>query len=59
MKAQGLEKIATEAGIMKDGALLDIKQEPGLETPTDKPSSGKRPLSSVKSEPGSPAFGSP
>lgn len=59
MKAQGLEKIATEAGIMKDGALLDIKQDPGLETPTEKSSTRKRPLSAIKSEPGSPTFSSP
>jgi hypothetical protein len=27
MKAQGLEKMATEAGIMKDGTLVGVKRE--------------------------------
>ncbi|TMW62903.1 hypothetical protein Poli38472_005521 [Pythium oligandrum] len=60
MKAQGLEKMATEAGLMKDGALVDIKQEPGLESaPFQGTPNGKRPLSAIKAEMGSPSFSSP
>lgn len=57
MKAQGLEKMATEAGLMKDGALVDIKQEVVEErTPAGH---GKRPLSASMDGGSSPTFGSP
>lgn len=65
MKAQGLEKMATEAGIMKSGALVNPStpqkstSSAGDETPV--PSSAKKsvPVSATKSEPGSPTFASP
>lgn len=59
MKAQGLEKMATEAGLMKDGALVDIKQEI-VEEGTTPAGHGKRPLSATSMDGGSsPTFGSP
>ncbi|TYZ60136.1 hypothetical protein PybrP1_005883 [[Pythium] brassicae (nom. inval.)] len=69
MKAQGLEKMATEAGLMKDGALVDIKQEI-VEQDDDSCAGGgvdlagvsKRQLSETSQDGGgasSPTFGSP
>ncbi|KAF1334450.1 Transcription factor dp-1, partial [Globisporangium splendens] len=60
MKAQGLEKMATEAGLMKDGALVDIKEEVEVDaTAAEQSGHAKRPLSASIDDGGSPAFGSP
>lgn len=62
MKAQGLEKMATEAGLMKDGALVDIKQEVVEIDDESGAGGGKRPLSETSQDGGgasSPTFGSP
>lgn len=69
MKAQGLEKMATEAGLMKDGALVDIKQEvvergedSSSAAGADLTGASKRQLSETSQDGGgasSPTFGSP
>ncbi|DAZ94447.1 TPA: hypothetical protein N0F65_002765, partial [Lagenidium giganteum] len=61
MKAQGLEKMATEAGLMKDGSLVDIKKEPEVQVATTERSTpnGKRTLGMHTPDVNSPGFSSP
>jgi transcription factor Dp-1 len=61
MKSQGLEKIATEAGLLKNGSLIDVQAPatPSVATSTPtKAASGKKPISSATSL-ASPSFTSP
>jgi hypothetical protein len=68
MKAQGLEKLATDAGLMKDGALVELQQTP-TSTPTARstaPGSASRARSSAatastpaSADADSPSFASP
>ncbi|KAK1945801.1 Transcription factor Dp-1 [Phytophthora citrophthora] len=60
MKTQGLEKIATEAGILKNGSLVEAQAPatPSVATASNKPASGKKPISAASALT-SPSFTSP
>ncbi|KAL3668677.1 hypothetical protein V7S43_005974 [Phytophthora oleae] len=60
MKTQGLEKIATEAGLLKNGSLVESQAPatPSVPTTSTKPAGGKKALSAASTL-ASPTFTSP